>query len=118
MLYDMYKVCLCVVPLFVFAFVSLFPKFLVFFVCLLPAFFRHASVSSTYPYQSVSPKVSPNESDTFGPSLGWKIYVKALNARIVYEGLNACSKVYLSKEYFCEIYPSCVSSKLCKFILF
>ena len=43
----------------------------------------------------------------------------------VYEGLNAqkciwrlkCStQVYLSKEYFCEIYPTCVSSKLCEFI--
>ena len=26
-------------------------------------------------------------------------------------------KVYLSKEYFCEMYPTCVSSKLCEFIL-
>ena len=34
----------------------------------------------------------------------------------VYEGLNACSKVYSSKVYFCEMYPSCVSSKLCEFI--
>ena len=33
-----------------------------------------------------------------------------------YEGLNARPKVYLSKEYFCEMYPSCVSSKLCEFI--
>ena len=34
-----------------------------------------------------------------------------------YEGLNAGPKVYLSKEYFCEMYPTCVSSKLCEFIL-
>ena len=34
----------------------------------------------------------------------------------VYEGLNARPKVYLSKEYFCEMYPTCVSSKLCEFI--
>ena len=33
-----------------------------------------------------------------------------------YEGLNARPKVYLSKEYFCEMYPTCVSSKLCEFI--
>ena len=36
----------------------------------------------------------------------------------VYEGLNARPKVYLSKEYFCEMYPTCVSSKLCEFILY
>ena len=35
-----------------------------------------------------------------------------------YEGLNARPKVYLSKEYFCEMYPTCVSSKLCEFICF
>ena len=29
----------------------------------------------------------------------------------VYEGSNARSEVYLSKEYFCEMYPTCVSSK-------
>ena len=34
----------------------------------------------------------------------------------VYEGLNARSKVYLSKVYFCKMYPTCVSSKLCEFI--
>ena len=34
----------------------------------------------------------------------------------VYEGLNAGPKVYLSKEYVCKIYPTCVSSKLCEFI--
>ena len=34
----------------------------------------------------------------------------------VYEGLNARPKVYLSKEYFCEMYLACVSSKLCEFI--
>ena len=33
-----------------------------------------------------------------------------------YEGLNARPKVYLSKEYLCEMYPTCVSSKLCEFI--
>ena len=27
------------------------------------------------------------------------------------------SKVYLSKVYFCKMYPTCVSSKLCEFIL-
>ena len=36
--------------------------------------------------------------------------------RSAYEGLNARPKVYLSKEYFCEMYPTCVSSKLCEFI--
>ena len=35
-----------------------------------------------------------------------------------YEGLNARPKVYLSKEYFCEMYPTCVSYKLCEFILY
>ena len=39
------------------------------------------------------------------------------NASGVHEGLNARSEVYLSKEYFCKMYPTCVSSKLCKFIL-
>ena len=34
----------------------------------------------------------------------------------VYEGLNARPKVYFSKEYFCEMYPTCVSSKLWEFI--
>ena len=34
----------------------------------------------------------------------------------LYEGLNARPKVYLSKECFCEMYPTCVSSKLCEFI--
>ena len=34
----------------------------------------------------------------------------------VYEGLNARSEVYFSKVYFCEMYPTCVSSKLCEFI--
>ena len=34
-----------------------------------------------------------------------------------YEGLNARPQVYLSKEHFCEMYPTCVSSKLCEFIL-
>ena len=30
--------------------------------------------------------------------------------------LDPNTKVYLSKEYFCEMYPTCVSSKLCEFI--
>ena len=34
----------------------------------------------------------------------------------VYEGLDARPKVFLPKEYFCEMYPTCVSSKLCEFI--
>ena len=34
----------------------------------------------------------------------------------VYESLDARPKVYLSKEYYCEMYPTCVSSKLCEFI--
>ena len=34
----------------------------------------------------------------------------------VYESLNAHSKVYLSKVYFCEMYPTWVSSELCEFI--
>ena len=34
----------------------------------------------------------------------------------VYEGLNARSEVYFSKQYFSEMYPTCVSSKLCEFI--
>ena len=36
----------------------------------------------------------------------------------VYEGLNARPKVYLSKEYYCKMYPTCMSSKLCEFISF
>ena len=35
----------------------------------------------------------------------------------VYEGLDARSIVYLSKVYFCEMYMTCVSSKLCEFIV-
>ena len=42
--------------------------------------------------------------------------MKASMLKNVYEGLNALSKVYLSKEYFCKMYPTCVSSKLCKYI--
>ena len=30
--------------------------------------------------------------------------------------MKARSEVYLSKEYFCKMYPTCVSSMLCKFI--
>ena len=33
----------------------------------------------------------------------------------VYEGLNARSEVYLSKDYFYKMYSTCVSSKLCEF---
>ena len=43
--------------------------------------------------------------------------MKALMLKNVYEGINARPKVYLLKEYFCEMYPTCVSSKLCEFIL-
>ena len=41
---------------------------------------------------------------------------EGLNVKNVYEGLNACFEVYLSKEYFCKMYPTCVSSKICEFI--
>ena len=34
----------------------------------------------------------------------------------MYKGWNARSKVHLSKVYFCEMYSTCVSSKLCEFI--
>ena len=46
-----------------------------------------------------------------------KMYMKAYMLENVYEGWNARPKVYLLKEYFCEMYPTCVSSKLCEFIL-
>ena len=36
--------------------------------------------------------------------------MKAKMLENVYEDLNAPSKVYLSEEYFCEMYPTCVSS--------
>ena len=42
--------------------------------------------------------------------------MKAQMLKNVYEGLNDRSEVYLSKEYFCKMYPACVSSKLCEFI--
>ena len=35
---------------------------------------------------------------------------------IVNDPLPAGSKVYSSKVYECEMYPTCVSSKLCEFI--
>ena len=35
---------------------------------------------------------------------------EGLNVKNVYEGLNACSEVNLSREYFCKMYPTCVSS--------
>ena len=41
---------------------------------------------------------------------------KGSNVKNLYKGLNARSEVYLSKEYFCKMYPTCVSSKLCEFI--
>ena len=41
------------------------------------------------------------------------MYMKALMLKNVYEGLNARSEVYLSKKYFCKMYPTCMSSKLC-----
>ena len=46
-----------------------------------------------------------------------KVYMKAEMLKNVYEGLNAQPKEYLSKEYFCEMYPTCVFSKLCEFII-
>ena len=39
-------------------------------------------------------------------------------SKMCIEGLNARSKVYLAKVYFYKMYPTCVSSKLCEFILF
>ena len=48
--------------------------------------------------------------------LNVKNVYEGLNVENEYEGLNARSKVYLSKEYFWEMYPTCVSSKLCEFI--
>ena len=35
----------------------------------------------------------------------------------IYEGLNPRSEVYLSNDYFCKMYPTYVSSKLCEFIV-
>ena len=52
--------------------------------------------------------------------LNVKNVYEGLNVKNAYEGLNARSEVYSSKEYFCKMYPSCVSSirslKLCEFI--
>ena len=47
---------------------------------------------------------------------GSKMYMKAEMIENVYEGLNARPDVfvYLSKKYFCEMYPTCVSFKLCE----
>ena len=42
--------------------------------------------------------------------------MKAKMLKNLYEGLNARSEVYLSKEYFCEMYRTCPFSKLCEFI--
>ena len=42
---------------------------------------------------------------------------RGLNVKNVYEGLNACSEVYSSKEYFCKMYPTFVSSKLRELIV-
>ena len=44
-----------------------------------------------------------------------KMYMKAEMLENVYEGFNACSEVHLSKECFCIMYPTCVSS-YCEFI--
>ena len=41
---------------------------------------------------------------------------EGLNVKNVFEGLNDNSDVYLSKEYY-KMYPTCVSSELCEFIL-
>ena len=49
--------------------------------------------------------------------LNVKNVYEGLNVKNVYESLNARSEVYLSKEYFCKMYPTCVSSKLCEFIV-
>ena len=35
---------------------------------------------------------------------------EGLIVKNVYGGLNARSQVYLSKEYFCKMYPTCVPS--------
>ena len=59
--------------------------------------FRHARVSSTNP-------VGKWVSHTFGFPISGRT------------GDDARSKVYLSKVYFCEMYPTCLSSKLCEFI--
>ena len=45
-----------------------------------------------------------------------KLYEGLNGQKCIYEGLNARPKVYLWKEYFCEMNPTCVSSKLCEFI--
>ena len=37
----------------------------------------------------------------------WNVY-EDLSAQKCYEGLNAPSEAYLSKEYFCKMYPTCV----------
>ena len=39
-----------------------------------------------------------------------------LNLKNLYDGLNARFVVYLSKEYFCKMYLTCVFSNLCEFI--
>ena len=49
--------------------------------------------------------------------LNVKNVYEGLNVKNVYKGLNARSEVYLSNEYFCKMYPTCVSLKLCKFFL-
>ena len=50
--------------------------------------------------------------------LNVKNVYEGLNVKNVYEGLNARSEVYLSKEYFCKMSgPTCMSSKLCEFIV-
>ena len=50
--------------------------------------------------------------------LNVKNVYEGLNVENVYEGLNARSEVYLSKKYFCKMYPTCMSSKFCEFINF
>ena len=38
--------------------------------------------------------------------------------RNVAEVMRKIAEVFLSKEHFCEMYPTCVSSKLCEFIFY
>ena len=45
------------------------------------------------------------------------MFMKAYMLKHVYEGLNARSREYVSKVYFCKMNLTCVSSKLCEFIL-
>ena len=37
-------------------------------------------------------------------------------SNVLQKYIHVFSKVYFPKLYFCEVYPTCVSSKLCEFI--